>query len=176
MGKDSTSPVLDVAKKLAEEDIVTIYDGTKIRIVPVSAALVDEVTRRIKFPTVPVIHDEENNRDLPNPGDPNYLAAYSEVTSDRLRATISALVMFGVELVDGLPESDEWKKKLQYLERQGLLDLSGYNFEDPIDKEFLYKRFIVVSGDIMEKISKASGVSGEEIKAAEESFRGSESG
>ena len=173
---DSTNSVLAVAKKLAEDDTMILYDGTRIRIVPVSAALVDEVTRRIKFPQVPIIHDEESNRDLPNPGDPNYLSSYQEVTNERLRATITALVMFGIELPDGLPKSDEWIKKLKYLERQGLLDLSKYDWSDQTDAEFLYKRFIASNGDIMEKISRVSGVSGEEIKAAEESFRGSEVG
>ena len=176
MDHDSTSPVLAVAKKQGEDNQITLYDGTVIRVVPVSAALVDEVTRRIKMPEIPMVRDEANERDVPNPGDPNYLAACEEVQSDRLRATITALTMFGVELVSGLPTDGKWIGKLKYMERQGLLDLSKFDFNDPYDAEFLYKRFIAVSGDIMEKISKVSGVSGEEIKAAEESFRSSESG
>jgi hypothetical protein len=89
-------------------------------------------------------------------------------------AAMDAMVMFGVELVDGLPDDDKWLKKLQNMEKHGLLDLSGYDFDDETDKEFVYKRFVAVDTNVIERLSEISGISAEDVEEAERSFRGNE--
>lgn len=169
--KDNRNPVVMSAKEVREDDVVILPDGTKIGISPVSAALVEAVMGKIKDPDVPTVIDEESGREISNPGHPAYLAELRDVTRRRTQATIDAFVMFGINLPEGLPEDEKWLANLKYLERLGHLDLSNFDLEDPIDKEFLYKRYVVANAEIIGKISTSSGVTGEEIEAAEASFR-----
>ena len=77
-----------------------------------------------------------------------------------------------MELVDPLPEGDGWLKRLKLLERRGGLDLSGYDLDDEIDREFLYKKFVAVGSEDLAEIGKLSGISREAVRAAEDSFPG----
>jgi hypothetical protein len=179
MSKDNSSnPVVKAAKTVresAQEEIV-LPDGARVKVVPVSAALIDAVMGNIKDPTVPTYYDKDSDRHIPNPGDPNYLREMAEMSRKRTSATIDAFVMFGIDLPYGLPTDEEWLTKLRYLEKLGRINLSEYDLKNEIDLEFLYKRFIVASADIIGMVTKASGVSGEEIAAAEASFRREGSG
>ena len=169
------SPAVDVAKKVEERDterIIILPGGVEARIVPVSAALVDEVTASVKDPDVPIVHDEERDRDIENPDDPAYIRELSDMSRKRGVAAIDAMVMFGVELTKGLPENDAWLKKLVYMSKRGLVDLSGYDLENDLDLEFLYKRYVAITPTVLSIITEMSGISGADIEAAEESFRG----
>lgn len=168
---------VEVAKEVkgredGQRNILTLPDGHRARLAPVSAALIEEVTSRIKDPEPPTVYIEEVGREEPNPDDPKYRRELEEVGRKRGIAAMDAMVMFGVELLDGLPESDGWLKKLQKMEKMGHIDLSGYDTDDELDKEFLYKRFIVVDGSVITRISELSGMTGEEIERAESSFPG----
>lgn len=179
MSKDSTNhnPAVDVAKnKYKTGDTLTLPDGVRIKIVPVSAGLMDEVTRQIKDPPVPLVYNKDDEQSLPNPGAPEYLLAMEEARQKRTRAAMDALALFGVDLLDPLPQDGAWLKKLKYLEKLGNLDLSQFDLSDPLELEFIYKRYIVCSGDVLKLISEASGVSGVDIEAAEAAFRGKEAG
>jgi len=174
MTGDNSNPVLAVAKdKKTTEDSIINVNGVRIKIVPVSAALIEEISRKIKDPQVPVVFDKDADRSVSNPGDPQYLADLAEASSRRNRAAIDALALFGIDLIDGMPEDESWMKRLQYLVRLGHLDLSGFDMNDELDQEFLYKRYVLVSGDVLERVSRASGVNPADIEAAEESFRSS---
>lgn len=170
-----SSPAVDVAKKVEsrnQERIVSLPGGVEARIVPVSAALVDEVTSSVKDPDVPILHDDDRDRDFPNPDDPIYTKALEDASRKRGIAAIDAMVMFGVELVDGLPEDDAWLKKLVYMSKRELVNLDGYDLEDDLDLEFLYKRYVAITPNVLSIITEMSGISGADIEAAEESFRG----
>ena len=178
MAEPKVSPAVKAAKKQEsqEKNIVTLPSGVRVRINPVSPALIDEVTNYVKFPEVPTWTNEQYDppREEPNPSDPDYLRAVEKAESERLSASIDALVMFGIDLIDGIPEDDSWMKKLRFLEKRGRIDLSQYDFDDPYEVEFAYKRLIAMDGDLIQRISSLSGVSREDIESAEESFRGDE--
>lgn len=169
---DSKSPAVAVAhENLSEEDgFVTLSNGARAMIRPVSISLITEVSNRVKDPEVPTFYNEEKGRDEPNPNHPSYIRALQEAENRRGIASLDAMVMFGIELVDGLPKDEKWIKKLRTMERIGALDLSVYDLEDDIDKEFLYKRFIAVGTEDLAKISRASGISQEAVESAEKSF------
>ena len=167
----SKHPVVEATKDARENDTVVLPAGTTIKIRPVSAALVDAVMGRIKNPPVPTVVEEETGKVIENPGSPQYIEALQEATRKRTNATIDAFVMFGIDLPNGLPSDTAWVGKLKYLVRLGHLELGDFDLDDPVDLEFLYKRYIVANADIIQRISGASGVSGEEIEAAEASFR-----
>jgi hypothetical protein len=175
--KDNTtkSPAPSVAKQHAQGDDTpyefTRSDGVIIKICSVSTALIDEVSNSVKDPPIPMWHNPEYDRDEEQPNDPTYLVALKDNNRQRGVAAIDALAMFGVELVNGLPQNTDWIKKLQYLAKKGRLNLTDYDMADQFDLEFLYKRYIVVDNAMLAKISSISGITPMDVAEAERSFQ-----
>jgi hypothetical protein len=131
------NPAVEVAEENERENDQEWHvfsTGIVGRLKAVSPSLVDTVVSRIKEPKIPVWHDPDKDRDEPNPSNPDYLAALEQFNHDRGIAAMDAMIMFGVELKDGLPEDDEWVDELAIL---GI----------PVDKTsktaklFAYKRY-----------------------------------
>jgi hypothetical protein len=140
----------------------------------VAASLIEEVTMRVQDPPVPVWHNPDKDRDEPNPGNPEYQRALTRATRDRGMAAIDAMVMFGIDLAEPVPPADTWLPKLQFLERRGTLDLSGYQLDNALDLEFLYKRYIAVSSMDLTMLSRSAGISPVEVERATRTFPGPE--
>ena len=175
MTKTKRSPAADVAAeqtKESEDGIVVLSTGIRARIIPVASPLIDEINARIPDPPVPV--QEIDGQEHANPLHPAYRQAIIDASAKRVTAVLDAFVMFGVELVDGVPDDDEWLKKIKFMEKRGAIDLSCYNMKDPLDREFVYKRFIAVSSDDTTLVGIASGVLSSDIDRAMESFRSDE--
>jgi hypothetical protein len=171
-GNKSSNPVVEVAREKASDNVVTLRGGVRVKLNPVPASLLDAVTSRIKEPEIPVWVDDDG-RERPNPLDPQYEKDVADANKQRGMAAIDALTLFGVDLIDGLPPDEEWLEKLQYMERMGLIDVLGdYDLEDPIMKELVYKKFVGVTNDVIERVTEISGISPEEVQAAEDSFQG----
>lgn len=166
-------PAVSVAKEHAKRDEpVTLSTGYRAFIRPVSATLILEVSGKIEDPPVPRVWNKEREEEMENPDDPSYLKAVEKADAERSMAGMDAMVLFGVELVDPLPEGDRWLKKLQYMERRGMLDLSKFDLTDPIDKEFLFLRYIAVAGEDLALISGRSGMNPAEVDTAVKNFPG----
>jgi len=166
------SVAADVAKEQAktpENDVVTLSTGVQARIVPVASSLLDEINARISDPAVP--SQEIDGQMHENPLHPDYRQALKEASAERTTAILDAFVMFGVELVEGVPDDGLWEKKIKFMEKRGALDLSVYDLEDEFDREFVFKRYIACSSRDMRKVGVASGILAEEIERAMESFR-----
>jgi hypothetical protein len=178
MAKESnTVPALEVAKARSNGDpksanVRTLSDGTQVRLVPVATTLLEEVRKRVPDPVVPKVYIAEKDRHEENRSDPDYLRGLREAEDKRNAAIMDAIVLFGIELVDGMPENESWLKKLRYMEKLGELDLSAYDLEDELDKEFLYKRYIAGSASLMMDVGKLSGISEQEVSEAEKPFPG----
>lgn len=171
----TSNPAVQVAKafrrNIASEPI-TLSTGDKAFIRPVTVAVVDAATSKVKDPEVPIWHNPEKDRDEENPSDPKYLRELSETGRKRGMAAFDVMIMFGVELVDGVPDKAKWLGKLKLMERQELLDLKTYDLEDAIDLEFLYKKYIAVDNSIIGLVGEVSGITAEDITTAEDSFPG----
>jgi hypothetical protein len=175
VGKAKPSPAVVVAKNVNGRSSileVTLSTGDRAILKPVTASLIDSVTSRIEEPSVPMWHNPDKDIDEPNPSHPDYLKAKDDSGRKRGIAALDAMVMFGVDLVDGLPENDRWLKKLRFMEKHGQISLEGYDLEDELDKEFLYLRYVAVDNDVITKISELSGISSVEVTEAEDSFPG----
>ena len=177
---NAKAPVIVAAKSLHlnANDPIRLSTGVQARIKSVSATLIDSVTSRIKDPAVPKIFMEEKNREIANPDDPDYQAALQEAGRQRGIAALDAIIMFGVELVDPVPphlDADgkpaDWFKKLKYLEKHGSLSLEEYDMEDDMEREFVYKRFVAVSPQDIDRLNKMNRVTDDEVRRAEDSFR-----
>ena len=135
----ATTAAVDVAKRQRETKkelgtIITLSTGIRVRIVPVAAHLIDEAMFEIKDPAVPK-QDLGKGREEPNPLDPAYRQALADAEHARGIAASDTLIFMGVELVDGMPEDDEWLKKLKFLERLGHFKaLGNFDMKDKIDK------------------------------------------
>lgn len=175
---ENENPVVSTAKAVksrtdGSNNVITLSDGRRAKILPVTASLIDEVTSSIKDPPVPMFYIKDREETVPNPDDPNYIKECAEKSKERGGAAIDALMMFGVELLDGVPDDDAWLNKLKNLQRMGRLNLAEYNLEDPVDREFLYKKFIIGDNRLIQKITEVSAITQADIEEAERSFRGS---
>lgn len=175
-GTTKSSPAVETAKMLnlrSDGPVeITLPTGDIAILKPVTASLIDAVTSRIEDPKPPMWHNEAKDIDEPNPSHPDYLAAVDNANRLRGIAAMDAMVMFGVDLVNGIPEDGKWLKTLRYMEKRGMLSLADYDLEDALDLEFLYKRFVAVDSNVIGKISELSGISPAEVDRAEESFPG----
>lgn len=172
----AATAALDTAKKLREggdleSAIVTLSTGVRARLIPVAGSLIQEVSLAVKEPDIPVWMNPDKGREEENPDDPTYRKQMREYENARGKAALSAMILFGVELVDPLPEDRSWVRKLQYLEKMDALDLSGFDLEDALDQEYLFKRYVALSNDDLIELSKMSGVREEDIAKAAEEFK-----
>ena len=172
---DNNRKTLAAMKDAAKggQDRELTVSGVRIRVHPVSASLIQEVVSAIKDPKPPLVpNPDKDNRLEPNDNDPEYLTALDDARSERAGVTSDVMVMFGIELLDGIPEDEEWMKKLKFLERRGALHLDEYDMEDKFELEFLYKKFVLASNEVVMAVSRASGVTEEDVEKAEASFPG----
>jgi len=163
-------------------EIYTLSTGVRVKLQPVNSMLIQAAMGRIKDPPVPIVVDEQQGREYSNPTDPAYLRELEEAAKERGYARLNTVILWGVELADGLPDDDKWLYKLKFQEKQGDIDLSDFDFDNPIDKEFAYKKFVSI-GDKVDKNGMNSDlslilnhgmVSEEGVDEAHDVFPGSE--
>jgi hypothetical protein len=167
------SPAVEVARKLDKPDrdiYETTLEGYMIRVVPVSAPIITDAASMIEDPEVPMYTPEGKDTAEPNPDHPDYIKAVRRAESDRAQASMDAMIMFGIELIGELPPDEKWLKKLQWLAKKEKFPLDDYDLDDPLDKEFLFKRYFCSTVEILEAVSDKSQVSEAEVRAAEDSF------
>lgn len=180
MTNDKKSPAVELARKRREAEsgdgVVLLSTGVRARIVPVGVNLIRDAMLQIEDPPVPWVKDEEKGQQYENPNDPEYQAGLARAARQRETASMDCMVMMGVELVDGVPQEDDWLRRLRFLEKRGSLDLSDYDLEDELDREFLYKKYVAVGSTDLIQIGQTSGISREEVAAAVASFPSDEEG
>lgn len=152
--------------------VVELSTGVKVHFNIAPAMLIEQAVSRIKFPEVPV-QTLEDGRKVENPNHPDYLKGRLEAIRKQSQAAIDVMIAF-VDLVDPIPESDNWEKRIEYLSRRGHIDLGEYDLKDELDREFVYKKYIAFGNDDLEKLSQANGITEEDRKLAKDSFRSDE--
>jgi hypothetical protein len=169
MTEESTNAVVEVARKRKsdEQEIVTLSSGKRALITAVTASLIDQVTAKIDDPEVPMWMNEEKGREEPNYTSPTYIREMKEAERLRGLAAMDAIIMFGIELQDGVPDpkEDNWLDKLRLLG----IDIDP---QSPLEIEFAYKKYVAVSPEDIELVTEKSGITAEDVAAAERSFRG----
>ena len=154
------------------DDPILLASGYWVRIRPVSAHLIDGAQAQIETPKPPVVFIEDKGRSEENPSDPDYLHALERVDIERSLAATDAMILFGVDLIDedgnpaDVPPDSEWLDKLRFLEKKGLFSLAEYDLEDELDREFAFKKLVVISTVDLPLVAMANGVRGEDIDNA----------
>jgi hypothetical protein len=156
-------------RKTDEEGYRQLSTGYWARIVPVGATLIDEATRSVEKPKVPVIHDEAQG-DIENPMDPDYIRAVEEAERQGILVATDTMIMFGIELRDPVPPKEDWIKKIRWMEKKGRLDLSGYDLDDELDVELVFKKYIAVGTKDLIELGVMAGLQQRDVEAAIESF------
>jgi len=161
----SENPAVQTAKDKQEgPEIKTLSTGVRVKLKAVSSSLVSEVMQRVPEPEVPIFHDDEKDRDMPNPNDPSYLRALDEAENKRNSVATDAMLVFGVELVDPVPDDDSWIGGLNFLGIE--VDAS-----DQFAREFAYKKYIAVgTPDLPLVYGASSPVSASEVAEALDGF------
>lgn len=162
----------------------TLSTGVRVVIRPVPPNIVREAMAAIPDPEVPTFWNETKEREEPNPSHPAYHAALRRAEEERANAAIDISMLMGVKLVDGVPSREEWAEQypdqeywldeLKRLERMGFMDLKRFDLDDPVDLEFVFKKYWAIATEDLMQLDKLMGVSEEQIKAAEERFRSQE--
>ena len=116
----------------------------------------------------------EKEQEEPNFMHPDYIEAQTEAERKRSDAALDAALLFGVKLVDGVPEDDSWIANLKYMEKRGSIDLSDWDLDDEFEREFIYKRYVAMAGDDFTLIAELSGVPSGERARARNTFHGDE--
>lgn len=166
-------PAIRAAKAATvDHAVVALSSGYHARVKPVSAKLLDEIASGVQEPEVPRQYIDSKQREEPNPLDPTYLRQVREANRERGMRITEGLIMFGIELVDPIPPTEEWLPKLQYLERRGAINLESYDFDDALDREFVFKTYIAVSTPDLVYVSMASGLTEAEVDQAVAGFPG----
>jgi len=156
------------------EEVSTLSTGVRAIIRPVPTYLVDKMVSEIVEPKPPKQFNEQKDRDEENPFDPTYLAEIEEANRKRGLVTMEAMIMWGIELVDGVPDPEEWLPRLEWMAKRSDLDLDDYDLDDPLDLEFCYKALIATSGVDLMLVTLKSGMQNEEVELAMRGFRGNE--
>jgi len=179
----SQKAVVGVAKRREQmskqvQDDVILSTGYAAKLVPVSISIINEAQAAIPDPPVPVWHNEAKGTDEPNPDHPDYAKALNKAEELRSLAAIDAIIMFGVELVDGVPEDDKWLRLLALRAKMGLtnVDLSIFDMDDPIERMYVFKKYIAVGAKDVVVLMQFAGVTEESISEASRSFRSDEVG
>lgn len=157
-------------EKRDDDGTLTLSTGVRVRIIPVPQSVIQDALTLVKQPEVPQWYNKEMERYEDNPLHPDYLAAQELYQREMMRVTFDVFALFGVELIDGVPDGD-WLKKLQLAAKMGRLDLSRFDLDDEVDREFVYKRFVAMSNQDYTRVGLLSGITPEEVDRAVDSFQ-----
>ena len=168
----SDNKAIEAAREMQEYDEDFLYvEDYRIRVKPIPAAIITDVTNRIPDPIVPTWYNKEMERTESNPNDPEYARAKSEVERKRGEAMIDATILFGIELPDGIPDPAEWMPRLQFMIKRGQLDLSSFDLSDPLELEYVFKRYVIGNIALITHIQQISSVMPDDIGKAAAPFR-----
>lgn len=161
---------IEASKAETGEGIRTLTSGVRVRLNSVPLGLIEEVTSAVEEPDVPMWYNPDKDREEPNPNNPEYVKAVKKADRERSIAAIETCIMFGFDLVDGMPDSDDWLEKIKFLEMKGRIDLSQYDLDNPYHREFIYKRYVAVAGteDLKLVQNMVTGINPEDIEGLRE--------
>jgi hypothetical protein len=156
-----------------DPNVKTFSTGVKIRIKPVSSMIIQRAQEAVPLPPVflqAVPGPNGTVKFADNPNHPDYIERKREAESQRGIKAIEAMILYGVELVDGLPADDEWLEDLGMvtdLQKYYTLNAEGQHVINAKAKKLLYVMNVAaLTGDDFGMI--ASNVIVTEAKVQEE--------
>ena len=102
------------------DDTITLTTGIVLKLKHVPILRINAVLDRFPYPDVPLLWDEDKQRELRNPNHPAYLAEREKVDQQRTWAILDAVAALGTEVISvpaGVykPEEDGWIEECEVL-------------------------------------------------------------
>lgn len=119
-------------------DVKVLSTGMKVRFKPVNSMTVQRAADSVVLPEVYVQAINQPNgvvKFAQNPNHPDYAKKVEEAEKERSLRSLEAMVFYGVELVDPLPEDDEWLADLGMM-----MNLDRYYYTDAEGKSKISKK------------------------------------
>ena len=156
--------------KKTQDDIVVLASGIRVRYRPVGANAIREFQANIPDAVPPTFTDPATGKEQPNPASPSYMANQKLVDEERTSAAMNALMLGGIELVDGMPDRDE-----ALLDRWEFLKLISeeeaiFAKKNDTAYELYYKKYVVADANVITQLGQLAGVTQEMIAEARDSF------
>ena len=117
--------------------------GARAELHPVSAGMIEDAYERYPDP-----EDKEAE---------DYAERQARAAYERGKIILEAMLLFGVKLVH-MPEDARWLENLQFMERRGRLDLSSYDLENQTEREFVFKRYVLLTPLDLLKVGRKTGL------------------
>jgi hypothetical protein len=166
----SEKAVVNVAKQEQVPDEFEVM-GVRVRLVAVPIGIIQDALASLKPPKIPIFHDPDKDRDYENPNDPDYLIDVEQYHTSRGTVSTEAFCMFGIVLLDSLPKNENWLNRIKFMHKRGKLDLGWVDWDDPTDKEFLFKRYVVGTTEVINAISTKTSITEGGIARAKVNFQ-----
>lgn len=164
-----TKKAVEKRKKVGE--VFSTAKGIKIKLSPVATSIFTEAMAEIEDAIPPTYTNKETGKDELNPAHPQYQKDIKKVEKQKIEASMNAMILFGIELIDPVPEDTKWLDLLVYGKRITKEEKkAALEDETGIDLEFLYKKYVVTDGDITNQLARLTGVTQEQIASAQKSF------
>lgn len=172
--------IIAIAKRRDDNNGITrLSTGYYARIVSVSASLIEESQASVSYPEVPTWYNEQADREEENPNHPDYLKALEEVERRKTMMAIDAMILFGVDIVDEdgndyeISTNEKWFKRIKLMDKRGYINLDEFDLNDPLDIEWLFKKYVAIGAPDLEKIARASNLSEADVQEASATFQNS---
>lgn len=149
--------------------------GVKFKIQKVNAFLVTEALGKVKWPDIPVLHNDEDDRDEENPNDPIYLQKLQGAQALRVITSYNMSIAMGTYTQrDWCPEGIDYVDGTEW---QELMEYAGVEIPNTRLARYVawVKYYILVDHDELNELMKivatyAGFVHEEEVAEAIESF------
>lgn len=170
-----TNPAVKAARTRrtrATKTGIKLTTGIEVRLLPVAISIINEAQAAVPEPEVPLWFNENTGENEPNPNHPDYIKALEELETQKNLAAIDAMIFFGVEVLGGIPDPDTWLPKLLFAHRKGFmkLDIEGLDMNDPMELEFIYKKYIAVGATDLPRVMEVAGITEEMIQQQADTF------
>ena len=163
--------------------------GYYVEVRPAPSLLMDRVQAHVPDPPIPVVIDNEQQTETPNPLDPVYLRKKDEAARERDRRSMAAMFLFGMKLVDSsgkrmdVPD-DGWEDLLLLVgvDWVPLMEITDVKLKEGTDlyrraREAAFLMYVAFGGHgDMAILSGAAGLPEAEVQKAMASFQGDEEG
>ena len=161
------------SKKKARNKITTTQSGYRVKLVPVAANVLREAMARIPDALTRTFTNPNDGKEYENPAHPEYILEVKQVQEERTKASMNAMMLFGIELLDDIPEDNEWLEKCRFAK---IITEEEYKEATSADgkfmREMLFKNYVVSDFAVINQIASMSGVTEEMIAQARDSFSG----
>jgi len=107
----------DIDELIKREHIYITGHGVILELRPVSPFAVQETGDQVVYPTVPTKWDEEKQRSIENPSDPEYLRAWSAAEKKVAEVSLNTIIVLGTKVLYipedvPRPEDTSWSDPL----------------------------------------------------------------